>query len=133
MKDFGLFINTSQKENQIFLINNFKIAEKLTYIASDNLENQFFENLKRFLEKNRIKFTDLKFLVVFCGPGGFTGTRIAISFANAAKLSIPKLNIFDLYDDYSVQSIIERIGKEPLKNQILTAKYYKEPSITKMS
>lgn len=129
----GLFINTSQKENQIFLINNFEIVEKLTYIANDNLENQFFENLERFLIKNKIRFSDLNFLVVFCGPGGFTGTRIAISFANAAKLALPELNIFDLYNDFSTQSIVARIREKPLNNQILTARYYKGPSITKAS
>jgi len=131
-KKIGLFINTSQKENQIFLIDNFKVVEKFSYFISDNLENQFIDNLEEFLKKINIEFDDFGFLAVFCGPGGFTGTRIAIAFTNAVKLVRPELDIFDLYDNFDDRSIIERIKKPPAYGQ-LQAKYYKEPSITKKS
>lgn len=73
--------------------------------------------IDELLKEARISVADLDALAVGIGPGGFTGLRIALSFAKALALSIgrPLLGVssFDAVGDGAVAA--ERIARHALR------------------
>lgn len=62
-----------------------------TWLAERRLATELLTRLEAFLQKNACTFVDLSGLVVFCGPGSFTGLRIGITVMNTLSegLQIP--------------------------------------------
>ena len=58
-----------------------KIAE-LSWLAERRLAHELLGKIETFLIENKIMWDGLSGLVVFKGPGSFTGLRIGITVAN---------------------------------------------------
>jgi tRNA threonylcarbamoyl adenosine modification protein YeaZ len=87
----GLFINTVDPQNKIFLVRNGKILGQSTWKAHQNEANKLLPALQKLLQTVKKKWTDLTHILVVQGPGKFTSTRIGITVANtlAHELKIP--------------------------------------------
>ena len=85
-----LGIKTDQPEATICLYNG-KNIELYSWQAHRQLSDTIHIKIQDLLNKNSIDYSNLTGLVVFIGPGSFTGLRIGITVANtlAYSLNIP--------------------------------------------
>ena len=86
-----LGIRTDKPEAELYLLDDSKIVDSHTWYAHRELSNTLISSIEQLLQKNRLALTDMRGIVVYQGPGSFTGLRIGISVANALgyALDIP--------------------------------------------
>jgi tRNA threonylcarbamoyl adenosine modification protein YeaZ len=93
---YGLAIHTGSPELG-FAIDNFQgDARAAAWDLGRDAANQLHDRLREFLPPQT--WTDLAFIAVAIGPGGFTGTRLGIVLARtlAQQLAIPLFGISSL-------------------------------------
>ncbi|MBI3494707.1 tRNA (adenosine(37)-N6)-threonylcarbamoyltransferase complex dimerization subunit type 1 TsaB [Candidatus Saccharibacteria bacterium] len=123
-----LAIDTSTPECRMSLLDGDKAVNK-NWLAERRLALELLEQIETFLNENNLAFQDLTGLIVFRGPGSFTGLRIGITVLNtlADSLSIPIVG--EVGDDW------QRAGIERIKNEqtdkIVLPEYGSPPHITK--
>lgn len=85
-----LSINTSADPVEIALINTKTVGAK-KWKAGYDLSEELLPELTKLLVRHEVEWKDLKGIIVFEGPGSFTGLRIGITTANtiAYSLGIP--------------------------------------------
>ena len=85
-----LFLKTADQFCQFSLQQDDHNYHK-TWLAGRNLSDKLLEQLQTFLKENGLAFDDLTGIVVFRGPGSYTGLRIGLTVANtlAGALAIP--------------------------------------------
>ncbi|MFI5240154.1 MAG: tRNA (adenosine(37)-N6)-threonylcarbamoyltransferase complex dimerization subunit type 1 TsaB [Candidatus Saccharimonadia bacterium] len=68
-----------------------KIIEDYSWTAARQLSNSILTKIEALLNRAEITWSDLNAIIVFEGPGSFTGLRIGITVANtsAYTLNIP--------------------------------------------
>lgn len=87
------------------------------------LEMQILDVIDEVLTRSRAGFKDLKTIIIYQGPGSFTGLRIGFAVANtlAASLDIPifktdtwlpKFSDFDLRQSSFAGIVLPEYGKE---------------------
>ena len=124
-----LAIDTSTPECKMYLVKDGAEFVNKTWLAERRLALELLEQLEKFLAENNQTFQDLKGLVVFRGPGSFTGLRIGITVFNtlADSLNIPIVG--ELGDDWLKLGV----GKlaEGKVDTIVLPEYGTPPHITK--
>lgn len=85
-----LAIRTDSAQSQLQLINQSVIAEK-TWLADRELAKTLYSEIALLLESTGCSFDALSGIVVYQGPGSFTGLRIGATVANtlAYGLNLP--------------------------------------------
>lgn len=126
-RNYFLYLDTSEPEAVLGLADlgsvppTFKVQRWQAHRELSAMLSQKYLNI---LKQLKIKQSELRGIIVFVGPGSFTGLRIGISFANALAYA---LNI----------PIYETKKKEDLglskPKKIATPFYGAEPHITKSS
>jgi tRNA threonylcarbamoyladenosine biosynthesis protein TsaB len=124
-----LTLRTDKPEAEIGL---YKNEEKLSYVAwqaDRQLAETLHQKLRALLEAQLQTFNDLGGIVVFKGPGSFTGLRIGISVANALAdgLAIPIVGTTT--NDWIEQGL--QLLSSGNNEQIVLPKYGSPPHITK--
>lgn len=86
-----LTIKTASPVCELALYDNGKSVAENNWQADRQLAKDLLSQLEAFLQKNNSAFDKLTGLVVFSGPGSFTGLRIGATVANtlAYSLNIP--------------------------------------------
>ncbi|MBW3568706.1 tRNA (adenosine(37)-N6)-threonylcarbamoyltransferase complex dimerization subunit type 1 TsaB [Candidatus Parcubacteria bacterium] len=86
-----LSIRTDKPQAEIGLFDGQKQVDYYIWEAHRNLSSQIHQKIEDLLNKNGQKYQDIKGIIVFQGPGSFTGLRIGVSVANALAygLKIP--------------------------------------------
>lgn len=86
-----LTLRTDKPEAEIGLFDDNKKFGYTVWSAHRRLAETIHAKIEEILNKSSISLKDVQGLVVFQGPGSFTGLRIGISVANALaySLSIP--------------------------------------------
>jgi tRNA threonylcarbamoyladenosine biosynthesis protein TsaB len=90
-----LGIRTDKPEAELYLLGNGKILETYKWQAHRQLADTIHLKVNKILQKQGIGLEGLSGLVVFKGPGSFTGLRIGISVANtlAYSLNLPIVGV----------------------------------------
>lgn len=83
-----LAIKTDQADADLFLYQNDKVVDSYSWLAGRKLSDTLLLKISQLLKDNKITTEDLKSIVVYHGPGSFTGLRIGISIANAMAYSL---------------------------------------------
>src|SRR3990167_4191435 len=123
-----LAIDTSTPECKMFLVRGNSVFAEKNWLAERRLALELLEQLEAFLSENNLTFQDLKGLIIFRGPGSFTGLRIGITVFNtlADSLNIPIVG--ELGGDWLRQGIGKLI--EGKVDTIVLPEYGMPPHIT---
>lgn len=124
-----LTIRTDKPEAELGL---FETGKKLAYIAwqaDRNLSADIHKKIDGLFAKQKITYSDLTGIVLYKGPGSFTGLRIGASVANvlASELDIP---ITGTNGSEWIRNGIPLLEAEP-QSRIAALEYGSEPKTTK--
>lgn len=86
-----LALRTDKPEAELYLFNDGQQIDRLAWHAHRELSDTVLIKIDELLNNNSLSKTDLKGIIIYQGPGSFTGLRIGISVANtlAYSLNIP--------------------------------------------
>ena len=117
-----LYINTTKNSSQVIelkIIDKQKVLFKKEIKAQYKQAEKLLPGIKKLLDNNKIKLSDIKKIQVENKGGSFTALRIGVATANALGYA---LNI----------SVIDNKGKIAKNKKISIIKpiYSKEPNIT---
>lgn len=123
-----LTIRTDKPEAEIGLFDDDRELVYLPWQAHRELAETLHSKLREILETQKLQLTDLQGIVVFEGPGSFTGLRIGLSVANALadSLSIPIVAVGD--SDWRDRGIARLLADE--NDRITLPAYGSPPHIT---
>jgi len=83
-----LTIRTDKPESEIGLYDNETQLQYIKWQAHRQLAETIHYQIAKLLQSQGKNWNDLQGLVVFKGPGSFTGLRIGLSVANALSYSL---------------------------------------------
>lgn len=83
-----LGLRTDKPEAELYLFNNAQQVDHLTWHAHRELSDTLLIKIDELLNTNTLNKSDLTGVIIYQGPGSFTGLRIGISVANALAYSL---------------------------------------------
>lgn len=123
-----LTIRTDKPEAEIGLFDDEQQKAYETWQAHRLLAETIHQKLKDMLASQKIELKDVQGIVVFQGPGSFTGLRIGISVANALANSLNAPIVGAKGDDW------QKTGRQKIQkgqnDQLITPKYGSPPHVT---
>ena len=123
-----LTIRTDNPEAELGLYEDQKQLAYLSWPAHRQLAESIHVQMQTILESQDKQFAGVDGIVVFEGPGSFTGLRIGISVANALAAGLAKPIVGAQGDDWQAAGIRKLING---KNQQIIAPFYGAlPNIT---
>lgn len=78
-----LAFRTDKPEAELYIYDGHKKLAEIRWQAHLKLAESLNTKIKEILNKSSISYGDLDGIVVYKGPGSFTGLRIGMSVANA--------------------------------------------------
>lgn len=105
------------------------VADELKWESGRGLADGILRKLEEFLDKNSISWDEIKGVIVYRGPGSFTGLRIGITVANTVAYS-KKIPIVGEMDEEWIDSGCLRLNEGKNDKQVIP-EYGSEPNITK--
>lgn len=126
-----LAIRTDQPRAELYLMGtDGRETDREVWDAGRQLSRQLLTNIDALLRRNNLSHQDLTGLVVFKGPGSFTGLRIGIAAGNtmAYGLGIP---IAGAKGDNWLNRGINKLARDGQPGQVVLPEYGSEPNITK--
>jgi tRNA threonylcarbamoyladenosine biosynthesis protein TsaB len=123
-----LTIRTDKPDAEIGLFNNDQKLDYQTWTAHRILAETLNKKVDELLVQNNKTIKELDGILVYEGPGSFTGLRIGITVANAMAygLNIP---VFSSSDPDWISTGIKALLNGN-NSKIVTPKYGAEPHIT---
>lgn len=124
-----LFFRTDNDEAELGLLKDFTLTQHLKWRAGRNLSKDIHKNIKEVLSKEGINWNDIEGIILYEGPGSFTGLRIGAAVANALanELDIP---ISQASGNDWIKSGAQKL-KAQSKARFVVPNYGREPHITK--
>lgn len=106
-----LALRTDQNVSSMFLYDKNKMIDHYEWLSQHRLTLELNQKIKNFLNKNQKKLTDLDGLIVYRGPGSFTGLRIGVSLMNAISygFNIPIVGTSSINNDSWILEGINRL------------------------
>ncbi|MEX0668521.1 MAG: tRNA (adenosine(37)-N6)-threonylcarbamoyltransferase complex dimerization subunit type 1 TsaB [Candidatus Saccharimonadales bacterium] len=84
-----LAIRTDNPEAKLYLLSpQGEEIESDIWLAGRDLSMQLNQHIDQLIKSQDLKLADITGVIVFAGPGSFTGLRIGISVANAIAYSL---------------------------------------------
>lgn len=89
-----LAINTGNQDNSIAIFSS-SISYEVIWESYKTQSQELLPKIDKLLRLNKVKFSNLKAIAVYQGPGSYTGLRVGIAVANllAWSLNIPVIGI----------------------------------------
>lgn len=125
-----LALRTDAPEAELKLLNkDGKVIGQEKWLAERRLAKESLGHLEDFLKNHKSNWNDLTGLVVFHGPGSFTGLRIGITVMNtiAYAQNIPIVGVSG--DDWAEQGV--KLLQDGQGQEIVLPEYGAEAHITK--
>lgn len=123
-----LTIRTDKPESELGLFNNDKQLAYKLWLAHRELAENIHEEIKQLLESQSQNMHAINGVVVYKGPGSFTGLRIGITVANALADSLAVPIVSATAEDWAVTGIAKLLNG--LNEHIVAPEYGSEPNIT---
>jgi tRNA threonylcarbamoyladenosine biosynthesis protein TsaB len=123
-----LTIRTDKPEAELGLFNGSERLAYSTWRAHRELAETIHAKLAELLEDQDQKLTGLKGVIVFKGPGSFTGLRIGISVGNALADSL-RISIVGEEGEGWIEHGIKKLA-DSQNEQIVLPVYGAPPHIT---
>ena len=121
-------LKTDQPEAEIALFEDNKRLETYSWIAHRELAETLHTKLKELLTRHGKQTEDMKGIVVFKGPGSFTGLRIGISVANTLAFALHIPIAGEQGEHWAEAGVIRLIKQE--NDRIVSPEYGALPHIT---
>jgi tRNA threonylcarbamoyladenosine biosynthesis protein TsaB len=121
-------IRTDKPEAELGLYEDGKQLKYTTWLAHRELAETIHTKLAELLKSQQKEFMDIGGIVVFKGPGSFTGLRIGLTVANAFAYSL-KVPIVAMEDPNWLENGIKAIGSGQ-NDTIALPEYGALPNIT---
>jgi tRNA threonylcarbamoyladenosine biosynthesis protein TsaB len=83
-----LSLRTDKPEAEVGVFDSEKKLDYMVWQAHRSLAETIHTKIEEMLNKSSISLNDIQGVVVFQGPGSFTGLRIGLSVANALAYSL---------------------------------------------
>ena len=125
-----LGIDTSDKicKVKLFKEDEDKIFEK-EWLSGRGLSKGLFRFLEDFLKENHLSFWDVKGLVIFKGPGSYTGLRIGITVFNTYSDTTKIPIVGETGEDWFLKGV-KRLERDE-NDKVVMPKYLAPAHITK--
>jgi tRNA threonylcarbamoyladenosine biosynthesis protein TsaB len=124
-----LSIRTDKPEAEVGLFEDQKKLEYIKWLADRQLSTTLNTKIEEILNKSSKSLKDIDGLVIFKGPGSFTGLRIGFSAANTLAYSLQRPIVASAGDDW-IEGGIRGLIKS--KNDKIALPDYGEPAKTTM-
>jgi tRNA threonylcarbamoyladenosine biosynthesis protein TsaB len=123
-----LAIKTDSPEAEFAIYNQDKLIDSLSFSAHRELADKIHLKINELLQKNKTELKDLNGVIVYMGPGSFTGLRIGLSAANALAYSLNIPITGAAHEDWPTVALDKIISG---KNDTQVMPFYgAEPNIT---
>lgn len=119
-----LTIRTDNPEAELGLYNNSLKKDYLTWYAHQHLSETIHLRIKDLLKDNKTSMEQLGAIIVYQGPGSFTGLRIGITVANAMSYGL-KIPLASSKSDDWIQRGLQIIDKSYPRDMVTP--YYGNP------
>ncbi len=100
-----LALRTDKPEAELYLYDGNERIVEIEWTAHRELAETLNSQIESILNKSSISYDDLKGIVIYKGPGSFTGLRIGMSVANALAYGLDIPIIAKAGDDWLKDSI----------------------------
>jgi tRNA threonylcarbamoyl adenosine modification protein YeaZ len=123
-----LSLRSDKPESELALYDDSKLIDSVTWEAHRQLAETIHHKIKDLLDAQRKDWSDIEGIIIYKGPGSFTGLRIGMSVANAlaSSLQIPIVSTSgDNWCDEALRKIIDGTNQK-----IATPEEGSEPHIT---
>ena len=124
-----LAIRTDTAEATVALYNESKLVDQATWTAGRKLSSKLLQKIEELLAKNKTGWPDLTGIIVFKGPGSFTGLRIGITVANTVAYALNIPIVAAVSEDWINSGRRELLNTKP--GSIVLPEYGAEANITK--
>lgn len=84
-----LALRTDKPMSEIYLCDSTKVVATYEWEAHRQLADTIHTKMLELLTQNSLHWADISGLVVYRGPGSFTGLRIGITVANTLAYALP--------------------------------------------
>jgi tRNA threonylcarbamoyladenosine biosynthesis protein TsaB len=123
-----LSVRTDKPKAEISLFDDTKLIGHASWEAHRQLAETIHAQLRELLTKQKKTWSDVEGVIIYKGPGSFTGLRIGMSVANAlaSSLKVPIVSMTGAdWQEHSIREIMN--GKN---EKIVTPEYGSSPHIT---
>ncbi len=124
-----LGLRTDKPEAELYLLNNEGEVGRIFWQAHRQLSDTLLKKIDELLLAHDCTQADLEGLVVYKGPGSFTGLRIGIAVANAMAYSL-KLPVVGSEGDGWLENGLSLLKAGQNDTQVVPV-YGQDPHITK--
>jgi tRNA threonylcarbamoyladenosine biosynthesis protein TsaB len=126
-----LALKTDQPEAELWLISNGKMIDHYSWVAHRELSSSLMLKIEQLLKSNQTSKEYLSGIIVYTGPGSFTGLRIGVATANsiAYGLNIPVSGISS--HDWSIDKLQSYKFQNSTFSEVTIPDYGAEAHITK--
>jgi len=123
-----LTIRTDKPEAEIGLFNDNVETDYIKWQAHKELSLTILTTIKTLLDKNNLDYKDIEGVIIYSGPGSFTGLRIGFSVGNSLSYGL-KIPIVSTNESNWIKDGISRL-KNKESDYVAVPYYGQEPHVT---
>lgn len=124
-----LALRTDRPEASLSLVEKDKVIYEYAWHAHRELSDTIFKKIEDVLATQNTKPTDLKGIVIYQGPGSFTGLRIGITVANTLSYSL-SIPIAAAVGESWLAEALKKLSTKTYDGTIIAPEYGSAPHIT---